>query len=279
MILWFDPGLGSNKIKMKILRIGSTGSDIKRLQEYLGLVPDCNFGQSTLDSVKHFQAKNNLEPDGIVGKDTWLNLYLKYRKPSDNVTYQDYDFMSYYLGCDISSLKAVQFVETGGKSGFIEPEKPTILFEGHIFWQRLKFYGINPENYSRLYPKIVYPKWTKAFYLGGVQEYSRLSQAEKINKAAALESASWGMFQVMGMNYKLCDCKNVFEFVDLMKKSQFNQLLLSVKLIYSIPKMRNALSSRNWPLFARLYNGPGYKKNNYDIKLKEAYDTEKRKRV
>jgi len=35
---------------------------------------------------------------------------------------------------------------------------------------------------------------------------------------------------------------------------------------------RDLLAARDWPAFARAYNGPGYRKNRYDDKLRRAYD-------
>lgn len=48
---------------------------------------------------------------------------------------------------------------------------------------------------------ILYPKWEKGHYKGGFRQYERLEQARRINHEAADASASWGMFQVMGLNY------------------------------------------------------------------------------
>jgi hypothetical protein len=47
-----------------------------------------------------------------------------------------------------AALKAVQVVETAGRSGFIASGKPTILFEGHIFWKQLRIRKINPMQHT-----------------------------------------------------------------------------------------------------------------------------------
>ncbi|WP_426772988.1 N-acetylmuramidase domain-containing protein, partial [Pseudomonas aeruginosa] len=39
------------------------------------------------------------------------------------------------------------------------------------------------------------------------------------------------------------------------------------------PAIHKALKSKDWAEFARRYNGPDYKKNNYDVKLAEAYQS------
>jgi len=54
-----------------LLKKGSKGEDVKKLQEKLGINPDGDFGLKTEDTVKSFQTKNGLTPDGIVGPKTW----------------------------------------------------------------------------------------------------------------------------------------------------------------------------------------------------------------
>lgn len=56
---------------MEVLRKGSRGDDVKRLQEILGVTADSVFGEKTLETVKAFQREHNLFPDGIVGPKTW----------------------------------------------------------------------------------------------------------------------------------------------------------------------------------------------------------------
>lgn len=54
-----------------LLKEGSKGDDVKKLQEKLGLNGDGAFGPKTSEAVKSFQLKNGLTPDGIVGPKTW----------------------------------------------------------------------------------------------------------------------------------------------------------------------------------------------------------------
>jgi hypothetical protein len=53
-----------------ILKIGSRGSDVKELQEFLNITADGIFGKGTEEAVKKFQSTNNLAVDGIVGPAT-----------------------------------------------------------------------------------------------------------------------------------------------------------------------------------------------------------------
>jgi len=54
-----------------LLKIGSVGDDVKKLQTKLGLTPDGSFGPNTEARVKVWQTQNNLKADGIVGNITW----------------------------------------------------------------------------------------------------------------------------------------------------------------------------------------------------------------
>ena len=63
------------------LSIGSTGSDVRRLQILFVMMKDMdyseidgNFGPKTQEAVKSFQQGNNLSPDGVVGFLTWKAL-------------------------------------------------------------------------------------------------------------------------------------------------------------------------------------------------------------
>jgi putative chitinase len=58
-----------------LLKVGSKGEDVKKLQAKLGLGADGIFGKGTEDAVKSFQTKSGLTPDGIVGEGTWNKLF------------------------------------------------------------------------------------------------------------------------------------------------------------------------------------------------------------
>lgn len=253
---------------MEKVKLGSKGYAVKKLQELLGITPaDGIFGNGTLQKVKEWQKANGLTVDGIVGDKSWT-LLLKQKNNGLDI----YEACAKKIGCEVAALKAVKQVETGGKSAFIAPGKPAILFEGHIFWKQLKLRNIDPKKYLAGNSDILYEKWTKKYYKSGLAEYNRLEKARRINKYAADESASWGMFQIMGNNYKACGCKSVTEFVDKMCASEEDQLELTTNFILNNTTLKNALISKNWKRFAYYYNGPGYASNSYDKKLEQAYN-------
>jgi putative chitinase len=58
-----------------LLKNGSKGEDVKKLQEKLGLAADGAFGPCTEAKVKEWQAANGLGADGIVGDGTWTKMF------------------------------------------------------------------------------------------------------------------------------------------------------------------------------------------------------------
>jgi putative chitinase len=59
-----------------LLKKGSTGEDVKKLQAKLGLNPDGDFGPKTEAAVKSWQKENGLKDDGIVGNGTWGKMFV-----------------------------------------------------------------------------------------------------------------------------------------------------------------------------------------------------------
>ena len=188
----------------------------------------------------------------------------------ENLTENDFQRVADWLGVEMVVVKAVQTVETGGRGGFVAPGRPVILFEGHIFWRELKKQGLDPEKYVAGNENILYPKWEKGHYYGGIREYERLEKARKIHKEAADASTSWGMFQVMGFNYVMCGYGSVDEMVKDMCTGEDKQLEAFARFV-KLTGLRPNLERKDWTGFAKRYNGSGYAQNQYDKKLEEAY--------
>ena len=69
-----------------LLKIGSKGEDVKKLQSKLGLTSDGVFGSGTDLAVKKWQSENGLKPDGIVGDSTWNKMFgSESSSPTQNV--------------------------------------------------------------------------------------------------------------------------------------------------------------------------------------------------
>lgn len=175
-----------------------------------------------------------------------------------------------FNGVPVARLKAVLAVESSG-DGFLSDGRPKILFEGHQFWKHLQKCGIDPRQERPGNEDILYPRWTKKHYQGGSGEHDRLHRACLINEDSALMSTSWGLGQVMGFNHKTCGYDDVHSFVEAMKSGVDAQVRAFLAYIENSGLWEYLQGDEaNYEAFARGYNGPGWKKNNYAAKLRRA---------
>lgn len=269
---------------MQHLKLKSSGPFVSYLQELLGKlgyqIPATGyFGALTEKALKDFQQKNGLVVDGEAGVKTWTLLNEK-TKPAQVLGdkflgEQDLKDFAQKHQLELAAVKAVNEVESSGK-GFLVDGKPKILFEGHIFWNQLKERGFNPSLISNpSNADVLYPKWTKTHYIGGPREYDRLEKAANLLpdtkvRDAALASASWGSYQIMGFHFKKLGYASVKEFVDQMYIHERNQLDAFGRYITAFGCITH-LKAKNWAKFANCYNGPLYAQNKYDIKHEAAY--------
>ncbi len=269
---------------MQYIKFRSRGSSVSFLQELLGKIgyeisTSGYFGVETEVAVKDFQMQNLLVVDGEVGLKTWTLLFDK-TKPADVfgdifLGEQDLvDFANRYQ-VDLAAVKAVNEVESSGKGFFIDG-RPKILFEGHVFCRQLKARGINPEEFSNSSNEtVLYKNFSKNHYLGGTREYERLEKAASISsdlkfREAALASASWGSYQVMGFHAIPLGYPTVQHFVDEMYKHERNHLEVFGRYILKNGCLEY-LQAKNWAKFAECYNGSAYAQNKYDEKMAKAY--------
>lgn len=176
---------------------------------------------------------------------------------------QECDFITAakLLNCEVAAIKAVHEVEVRGKA-FQPDGKPTILFERH------KFSKYTNGKFDKTHPHISNKK--SGGYGPTSAQHGRLAEAAKLDRTAALMSASWGAFQIMGFNYLSAGFKDLQSFINAMYAGEVEQLLSFVNFIKS-EKLEKYIQTRNWAAFAERYNGIDYKKNKYDTKLAEAY--------
>lgn len=248
---------------------GARGEHVERLQA--GLVKrgykidvDGIYGSDTEQAVREFQRSRGLIDDGIAGDKTISALSNKVEAGSLGGGHLA--IAAERLGVDIASVYAINQVESRGK-GFFAPGKPAILYERHIMRRRLIANGQSASGWPE---SVVSSK--PGGYLGGMSEYNRLGVAMGIHKQSALESCSWGAFQVMGFHWKFLGYKSVFEFVERMEQSEAEHFEALVRFIERNPSLHRALKARDWSAFASGYNGKDYWRQGYHHKLAAAYE-------
>ena len=165
------------------------------------------------------------------------------------------------LGCEVAAVRAVVDVESGG--GFLSDGRPKILFERHYFSRLTK------GRFDASHPGISNGAWG-GYGPGGAHQYDRLAEAIKCDRDAALRSASWGMFQIMGDNYRAAGFGDVESYVKAMVSGEAAQLDAFVSFVKK-SGLADELVRRDWAGFARGYNGPAFRDNRYDQKLAAAF--------
>lgn len=231
---------------------------------------DGQFGNASIAALKLYQAKNSLPQTGVYDSNTATSLgaFLAAKYLSHN----DFIFAAAELGCSVAAIKAVAKVEAPS-DGFIDDGRCTILFERH------KFYAFLAVNRSASEMKRLAAQQSDIInsdaggYKGGADEWVRFNRALEIDGEAALRATSWGMFQIMGFNFKGAGYDSVGAFVDAMKVTQRNHLRAFVAFIKSEAALLKAIRAENWTDFARAYNGKNYAINKYDIKMAAAFET------
>jgi len=170
------------------------------------------------------------------------------------------DSVANRVGVQAAEIWTVLAVETSG-CGYLSDRRPTILFERHIF-HRLTNGQYDDGDISDPEPGGYGPR--------GTHQYDRLDLAICKDRIAALQSASWGIGQVMGMNHAIAGFQDVEDMVAAMSASEDKQLLAVANFLRT-KKLDLALQAHDWQSFALGYNGKDYKGNQYDSKLDAAF--------
>ena len=249
---------------MTILKLGSRSLAVLTLQKKLNTVTgaklyvDGDYGTVTVRAVRNYQLRIGLVADGIAGAKTLAAL--NNEDTSKMLKQSDIESAAKDLGVDVEAVMAVNLVESVG-SGFLD-HRPAILYERHVFVRRLIEHGIAQVDIDLLantMPNIVNKR--PGGYAGGTAEYQKLSTAQRIHNAAALESCSWGAFQIMGYHWPTMGYDSVAHFVECMRINEGEHLDAFVRFIKADVGLHKALKSRKWADFAKRYNGPAYAQN------------------
>ena len=172
------------------------------------------------------------------------------------------------IGVGEDEIHAILDVESVG-TGFDSAGRPKMLFEPHVFYRLLTRKGFTSLVRPAKALGIAYPKWGTKPY--PKDSYPHLADAIRLDRQTALESASWGLGQVMGFNFARAGYSTVESMVKDFMADEEAQLQGMIGFIKSA-NLDRALRSHDWARFALGYNGPGFSRNGYDKKLKAAFE-------
>lgn len=185
------------------------------------------------------------------------------------LTEQNFQDAAKRLGVPVAAIKAVTKVESKGEGFMALPgsstKVPVILYERHIMDRLLRAKGIVITNQ----PDLVNP--TPGGYGKYSEQPAKLERAARIDRECALQSCSWGLFQIMGFHFKRVGFPTIQAFVNAMYRSEKDQLDAFIAFIETDDVLLNSLRKLDWATFARRYNGADYARNKYDTKLAAAY--------
>jgi hypothetical protein len=175
----------------------------------------------------------------------------------------DFEEIAGRLGCEWEAAAAVAEVESGPLGGFASDGRPVILFERHLFSRKTnsRFDASHPNVSNRTpggYPRTQAERW------------DQLTLAYSLDPEAALQSASYGRFQVLGQNYPNLGMANAHDYVAKLARSEKDQLEAFEGFVRA-NGLADELQRKDWAGFASRYNGPGYATNQYDTKMADAY--------
>ena len=238
-----------------------------------------------------------------------LELFSEYK--GGEISEANWDTVAAFLECEKEVLKAISKVESGGKSAYWRLNSgdganiPAILFERHYFSR------LTGKKFDRDHPDISWPTGYRTkrqlgkednkmhdgkvdaddVYSDYASAYLRLINAYRLDAVAALQSCSWGKFQVMGANFSACGSPDTKTFVKSMCRNELGQVDLLAGFIRRKPRawknpknkalgkeisLWDAVKQKNWRAIAFNYNGPSYETYSYHTKLEAAYDSYKK---
>lgn len=234
---------------------------LAEIQRHLGVDADGKLGPRTLSAIGSALGLSATAFD----RHAFLARYVNLHAPA--LVQADLSAAAAQLGVSLAHVQMIRTVESYGRS-FDQSGRAVILFEPHVFHRRTDG-AFGPSSFS-------YAKWKTLPYPATYDaRWNQMADAAAKDETAALESASWGMFQIMGFHWQTLGYASVQAFAEAMGRGEAEQLDAMVRFVLknglqpalAACKAGNAESCR---AFAKGYNGSGYETNRYHVLLAAA---------
>lgn len=200
--------------------------------------------------------------DGIAGPRTRAAIPLLFsNRTAPAVSDMEMAGFARRIGITTKQMRAISIVESGG-AAFDNRGRPKILFERHVFHRRTSGrYGVQP--------------WSNPKAGGyGESSWTKLTAAASVSPIDAFAACSWGKFQVMGFHAAALGFSTALDlaWATVLSEAGSYDLLLRYIQVNGLSDEARLLSTNpnDCRPFARSYNGTGYERNEYHIKLARA---------
>jgi hypothetical protein len=215
-----------------------------------------------------------LTVDGAVGPATRKAIWQMFAGATTPATPAEISSVAAQLGADSAQVRAVAAVESSG-GGFLPSGHPKILFERHWLFRRIGR-SLSASSVVGAFLAASAPGgYTLDADRDGINDsWEKLMEACAVDPVAAFESCSWGKFQIMGGHWKALGYPDVFRFAYSMVGGEWghykalaafiqaNRLAPALRRLGTDPAQNEA--------FAKGYNGAGFRKHEYHLKLARA---------
>ena len=200
--------------------------------------------------------------DGICGPKTRSAIVAAFTNPcAPSITPSDVIALAKRLDCTVSQLAAVAEVESGGNA-YDRDGRPKMLFERHLF-HRLTDGRFTPAIFSNP---------TAGGY--NLDSWQKLTLAACREVDAAFAAASWGKFQILGTHWSALGYATPLEmaYSAVTGEAAHYEMLARYVEVFGLKPALARLSAdpADNEAFAKLYNGPGFRRFDYHTKLAEA---------
>lgn len=199
-----------------------------------------------------------------------------------------YEKIAKQLDIEPALIYAITKTESNGIFAY-KNGKISLLMERHWVYKHIRQVSWRvARRLAKKYPHLISPKaggYTRDEYKRVTlacnyialefAKFMALEEARKTANEIVYKSTSWGAFQIMGFNHKLCGYSSATEMMEAYhskpKEEQIKSFIVFIRR-YKKGKVLKALKRKDWQKVAYYYNGSGYKRNNYDNKLASAYN-------
>jgi hypothetical protein len=220
--------------------------DIKDLQRRIGAVADGVFGPKS--AARLLAVLTNAKAPALTAADL--------QRAADD------------LAAPVAIIRAVRKVEAP-RGAFDANGRPSILFERH------KFSEHSGGRFDSTAPSLSGPPYGPGGYGSFAGQYGKMVQACALDPDAALQSCSWGAFQVLGENAQGMGYGSAFDMAEALTASEAAHLDCFVRFV-RMKRLEDDLracrpgDADSCIPFVRGYNGTGFRQFDYHTKLARA---------